>query len=65
MQPTNLQAIVSDYMGSAHVDLGQTDPEISPIFNKSSHLVNTIGAPGTRPSAPIIPMERAAFSTME
>lgn len=65
MQPTSLQAIVSDYMGSAHVDLGQTDPEISPISNKSSHLVNTVGTPGTRPSAPIIPMERATFSTME
>lgn len=65
MQPTSLQAIVSDYMGSAHGGLGQSDAEISPISNKSSHLVNTLGAPGTRPHAPIISKEQAVVSTME
>lgn len=29
MEPTGLQAIVSDYMGSTHVGLGQNNPEIS------------------------------------
>lgn len=58
MKPTGLQVIVSDYMGSTLVDLGQSDPEISLKSNKSSRVANTLGTPGTRSHAPLFPWRR-------